>query len=149
MKNISNPEDFQGLINRIALLSSANVRKWGKMTQQEMLLHCTAQLKLALGEVTANPQGSFVLRTAPGKWIALSNIPWAKGANTPNEMNVHRNKFTVTDLETEKKELLNYLDRVKAAAQLKPHPFFGALSRKEWDRLIYKHIDHHLTQFSQ
>jgi hypothetical protein len=149
MKNIGNPTDFQELINRITLLSSAHVRRWGKMTVQEMLLHCTAQLKLALGEVKANPQGSFVLRTALGKWIGLSNIPWPKGANTPREMNMHPTKFTVTDLETEKKELLRYLNSVKAATELKPHPFFGALSRKEWDRLIYKHIDHHLTQFSQ
>jgi hypothetical protein len=28
-----------------------------------------------------------------------------------------------------------------------PHPFFGPLSPGEWDRLMWKHIDHHLRQF--
>ncbi|MBX2960889.1 MAG: DUF1569 domain-containing protein [Cyclobacteriaceae bacterium] len=27
------------------------------------------------------------------------------------------------------------------------HPFFDKLNRKEWGRLIYKHMNHHLRQF--
>jgi hypothetical protein len=27
------------------------------------------------------------------------------------------------------------------------HPFFGPLTATEWDRLQWKHLDHHLRQF--
>lgn len=57
---------------------------------------------------------------------------WPKGANTPDEM----------------KELLDYLEKATGKEQLQPHPFFGNLNRKEWASLIYKHLDHHLKQFS-
>jgi hypothetical protein len=106
-------------------------------------------LKLALGEIESSAQGSFMMRTAFAKWIVFSNIPWPKGAATPIEANVHKNRFVLSDIEIEKKDLLTYLDRVRSAQELRPHPFFGPLTKKEWDRLIYKHIDHHLKQFSQ
>ncbi|UXE65188.1 MAG: DUF1569 domain-containing protein [Chryseotalea sp. WA131a] len=149
MKNINKPSDYEEIVNRVKLLSTANIRQWGKMDLPQMLVHCTAQLKIALGEITAAPQGSFMMRTALGKWIAFSNFTWPRGTDTPNEMNVHMNSFTVTDIENEKKELLDYLARTKSASQLMPHPFFGAIRKKEWGRLVYKHINHHLKQFSQ
>jgi Protein of unknown function (DUF1569) len=149
MKNINDLLAYNEIINRVKLLSTANIRQWGKMNLQQMLMHCTAQLKLALGEITSQPQGSFMMRTAIGKWIAFSNIPWPKGTNTPNEMNVEKNSFILSDIENEKNDLLMYLSRVKAAQQLLAHPFFGTLTQKEWSRLIYKHIEHHLKQFSQ
>lgn len=149
MKNINNEIDYTEIANRVKLLSNANVRKWGRMSLQQMLVHCTAQLKMALGEITATPQGPFMMRTSLGKWIAFSAIPWPKGSNTPNEMNVEKNVFFYTDIEAEKNDLLNYLENVKFSETLKPHPFFGALSKREWGRLVYKHVDHHLKQFSQ
>ncbi len=149
MKNINDLSAHHEIINRVRLLSSANIQLWGKMNLQQMLAHCTTQLKLALGEVSSTKQGSFVMRSTIGKWIAFSNIPWPKGSNTPNEMNVEKNHFVLTDIESEKKELLTHLNRIKDAYQLSPHPFFGSLSRKEWGQLIYKHLDHHLKQFSQ
>ncbi len=68
---------------------------------------------------------------------------------TPSEMNKNKNSFQLKDIETEKGELISYLDKVMGATILFPHPFFGSLSRKEWGQLIYKHIDHHLQQFSR
>jgi hypothetical protein len=149
MKNINDPSAYEEIVNRVKLLSTANIRQWGKMSLLQMLVHCSAQLELALGEITTSMQGPFIMRTALGKWIAFSNIPWPKGTNTPNEMNVDKNNFTLTDIENEKIELLAYLARAEAAPQLMPHPFFGKLTRKEWGQLIYKHLDHHLKQFSQ
>lgn len=149
LRTINNNIDYIEIANRVKLLSNANVRKWGRITLQQMLVHCTAQLRLALGEITSHSQGSFMMRTAIGKWIAFSNIPWPKGSNTPNEMNIEKNVFSYTEIEAEKNELLNYLEKVKSSATLKPHPFFGALSKREWGRLVYKHVDHHLKQFSQ
>jgi hypothetical protein len=149
MKNINNETDFAEITSRVKQLSKENVRQWGKMSVEQMVTHCISQLRLALGEISAKQQGSFLMRTGLGKWLAFSTIPWPKGSTTPNEMDVKKNNFSYADFDTEKNELLTCLKRVKLANTLHPHPFFGSLSHKEWGRLIYKHVDHHLRQFSQ
>jgi len=68
-------------------------------------------------------------------------------SETPSEMNVETASYSLIDFETGKGELMNYLEKVREQKHLKAHPFFGELSRKEWGRLIYKHLDHHLKQF--
>ena len=147
MKNILKEADYAEIRKRIMTLSDSSLRQWGKMEIQQMLVHCTTQLKLAVGEISAQTRGPSFLRSGLGKWILLSNLPWIKGAPTPDEMNVEKNNFLLTGIEMEKRDLLNYLEKAKGQVQLKPHPFFGNLSRNEWSRLIYKHIDHHLKQF--
>ena len=148
MNNIQVETDYANLRKRIMSLSASSSRKWGKMDIQQMIVHCTAQLKLAVGEISTQEQGSYFMRSGLGKWIIFSNLPWPKGVKTPGAINVETNNFLLTDIEIEKTDLLNYLEKVKNEEQLKPHPFFGNLNRKEWARLIYKHLDHHLKQFS-
>jgi len=148
MKNILNETDYTEIKNRIQALSSASVRRWGKMDLRQMLVHCTTQLKIAVGEVSFHAQGPSFMRSGLGKWMLFSTVPWPKGAQTPAEMNADLANFSLTDIETEKKDLLYYLEKAKAQEQLNPHPFFGDLNRNEWARLIYKHLDHHLKQFS-
>jgi Protein of unknown function (DUF1569) len=149
MKNIFNQPDFDEMKGRIKLLTAANPKAWGKMTVEQMVVHCTVQLKLALGEITSKTQGPSFMRSAFGKWILLSTIPWPKGAGSATEMNVELNQFPYNGMENSKNELLDYIDKVKGATHFSPHPLFGQLSQKEWGRLIYKHIDHHLKQFRQ
>ena len=133
MKNIFNETDCTEIRNRIQSLSAASPRNWGKMDLQQMLVHCTTQLKLAVGEIPSHTQGPSFMRSGLGKWMLFSTIPWPKGAKTPAEMNAAFANF--------------YIDKIKGQEQLMPHPFFGKLNRNEWARLIYKHLDHHLKQF--
>lgn len=149
MKNIITPSAYQELVARVNLLSVTNSARWGKMNASQMLVHCTLQLKMAVGEIPSQPQGSFLLRTAFGKWISFGDIPWPKGSNTPQEMNVINNNFASADFDQEKNELLFYLEKVNNSIALSPHPFFGKLTKVEWGKLIYKHVDHHLKQFGQ
>jgi Protein of unknown function (DUF1569) len=147
MKNIQKEADYLEIRKRIMALSAASPRQWGEMNIQQMLVHCTTQLKMAVGEIPSRLQGPSFMRSGLGKWILFSNLPWPKGAKTPEEMNVGNNNFLFTDIEAEKRDLLNFLEKAKRQDQLSPHPFFGNLNRKEWTRLIYKHLDHHLKQF--
>lgn len=147
MKNILNETDYLEISGRLKRLSATNVRLWGKMEIQQMLMHCTTQLKLALGEDSQKQQGHALMRTKLGKWLLFSNIPWPKGVETPAEMNAELVSFSLAGMESGKRELLSYLEKVRVQSQLRAHPFFGELSRKEWGRLIYKHLDHHLKQF--
>ena len=147
MKNISNEADYSVIRNRIQNLSAESTRRWGKMNIEQMLLHCTMQLKLAVSEISSHTQGPSFMRSGFGKWILFSAVPWPKGVATPAEMNAALAQFSLTGIENEKKDLLNYLEKAKGQPQLMPHPFFGELNRQEWARLIYKHLDHHLKQF--
>ena len=146
--NIYNQADYEGIWNRIESLGAANQRKWGKMTLPQMLEHCILQLKMGLGDVASEPEGSFFMRTNVGRWFILDLIPWPKGLPTPSKMNLVKNEVLVSDFQVHKHSLLQLLEQVKEGPDLGPHPFFGAMNRRYWGRLIWKHLDHHLRQFS-
>lgn len=149
MKSIDNQTDYNELAGRINNLTDIHLRKWGKMTLQQMLVHYTTQLQIALSEIPGRLQGLWIMRTVLGKSIGLGKIPRPKGSATPREMNVEKNNFAPADIESEKRLLLHYLERVRSTESLQLHPFFGVLSKQEWRRLMYKHIDHHLKQCSE
>lgn len=55
------------------------------------------------------------------------------------------------ELEAERARLLGLIDRFAAGPQActrHPHSFFGKMQPDEWATLMYKHLDHHLRQFS-
>lgn len=147
MKNILNESDYSEIRKRIMSLSSTSQKKWGKMNVKQMLVHCSAQLKMAVGEMASQTQGPAFLRSGLGKWILFSNLPWPKGSMTPKEMKAENHLSLIEDIETGKSTLFHYLEKARNLETLKPHPFFGSLDRNEWARLIYKHLDHHLRQF--
>ena len=140
--------DYLTIQNRIQALTADHHRRWGTMTLNEMLEHCAIQLKLALGKIEQKHfEGPSIQRSRFIRWAALYAVPWFRGLPTPSRMNTKRNQVQAADLETGKEQLLALLDEVQLAGDLKPHPFFGSLNRKDWGRLIWKHLDHHLRQF--
>lgn len=147
MKNILAEENFIAIKNRIKKLNKDSTKQWGVMSLEQMLAHCTVQLQMALGEKPATIQGPSIMRSKLGRWILLSKLPWPRGSLTPKEMNMVKQEVLASEIEAKKGELLDYLERAKREEQLRAHPFFGNLSRQEWSRLIYKHLDHHLRQF--
>lgn len=146
--NIFNPSDYQGVLNRINSLSKDNKRKWGTISLNQMLAHCSLQLKLGLGIIEQTGfEGSSIMRTWFGRWSFFYVMPWTKGLPTPSKMDIIKNKIPSHEFESEKKELLELLKQVQKNQNLNPHPFFGLTSQKDWGRLIWKHLDYHLKQF--
>ena len=51
----------------------------------------------------------------------------------------------------EKQRLIDYINRTQALGEAhfdnKESHSFGALTKTEWNNMLYKHINHHLTQF--
>lgn len=149
-KSLHNDLDFQEIKDRISNLKPSSKRKWGKMNAAQMLMHCSLVLNVPIGK-TKLPKPFFVFR-----WI---------GALTKYEMTIFNNgiphnmptfkKLIVTfdsDFEKAQKELLQSLDRYRECylqKQLpKSHSLFGKMSQKDWGFLEYKHLNHHLKQFS-
>ena len=146
--NIFKQQDYQGIVKRIEALESTNEKKWGKMNLEQMLEHCSLQLKLGLGHVELSGyEGPGIQRTWFGRKSFLYAMPWPKGLPTPSQMNMMKNDVSPDDFSKEKNQLINLLEEVQKKPSLKPHAFFGAMNQKDWGRLIWKHLDYHLKQF--
>lgn len=146
--NIFNETDYAGIKNRINQINIHSQRKWGKMSLPQMLEHCSIQLKKALGIIPETAyEGPSMYRTDLGRWLLLYAMPWPKGVATPSQMNMFSNGATVADVQDSKRLLLGLLENLQLQEHFNPHPFFGRMDKKDWGRLIWKHLDHHLKQF--
>jgi len=149
MKNMYDGTHAQEIRDRLGRLRPDSPRRWGKMTASQMLAHCAAATEMALGD-----------RNVPRLFIGRLIGPLFKrrliGTETPLRQNAPTApEFVMAnehDLEVERARLLRLVDRFadggKSACTTVPHPFFGKLTPDEWAMLVYKHLDHHLRQFS-
>ena len=149
MKNIFDPERVSEVKQRIVKLMPQSPRQWGTMTLPQTLAHCTAGIKMAAGEI--RPQRALV-----GRILGPLIKPLALGNDQPMRRNSPTAKDLLIagarDLESERTRLYESLDRFAAAGPAgcttHPHAFFGPLTPDQWAILMYKHLDHHLRQFS-
>lgn len=113
-----------------------------------MLAHNTAALEVAVGD-------KFPPRIFIGKVLApifkstvLSDKPFNKNGPTDKSFIITERK----DFDSEKGRLTEIVKRFSEGGRAKvtthPHSFLGKLTPDEWGLLIYKHLDHHLKQFS-
>ena len=149
MKNWFHAADAADILRRLDGLSADARPQWGTLTAGDLLCHLADPVRVALGEKhAARLPGPFGL---PGLahlivWI----LPWPKGAPTAPEFLPQAGMTPATGFDSDKQVLLAVLrrfgdsppDRVFA-----PSPVFGRLSRRAWGRLMWRHLDHHLTQF--
>lgn len=146
--SILQPAALQQIEQRLAALQETSARLWGTMTIAEMCWHCRQQLEFVL-----QPTGTKVLNTMfryqPFTWLAIYAVPWPKESPTAPSLDVKKAKPEVGTLPEEKAKLTDALQAVLQKGHIEAtHPLFGKLGRKDWGRLIWKHLDHHLRQFS-
>ena len=149
MKNLFNRDDAQEIRQRIDALRADSPRQWGKMAPAQMAAHCAAALEMAVGDT--KPPRMFI-----GRILG----PIAKRATIYKEKPLPRNTPTSPTLlisdsrefEKERARLRYVFERFvtggASGVTNHPHDFFGRLTPDEWSVLMYKHLDHHLRQFS-
>jgi len=145
-KTVFSEAGREALLIRVAAIQTGTKPRWGKMNAVRMLRHITAQLEIALGELTCAPiPGPFANPVV--RWIAIdSPLPWPKGAPTAPELI----NLPTAGVEEEQTRFRNKLAKVAARGPnggFSPHPAFGKLSTAQWGRLMWRHVDHHLRQF--
>ena len=148
MKNVFAPAVTAELIHRIEQLSPESPALWGKMSVDQMLAHCCVAYEMAFTNThpKANPVMRFLLKTFVKAGVVNEvhykrNLPTAPAFRIKSEKNFAE----------EKARLISFVEQTLAAGKSgfegKESPSFGSMTAKEWNNLLYKHLDHHLTQF--
>lgn len=141
-----NPAARAAIRAHVDRLTPQHTPRWGRMDAGRMVVHVTAQLCAALGELPCTPQ-----KTPFNNWLMRRLIvygPWPRGAPTAPE-------FLATPPATWDEDvaaLRGALDRFGARDERgawPEHPAFGPLTGRMWGILSWRHMDHHLRQFGE
>ena len=149
MENLFEAPRLEEVKQRLARLKPDSERQWGSMELATMLAHCTAGIKMAVGEVPSSPRLLIgrLLGPIAKRSLLVKGEPMRRNSTTDKNVLV-TGKF---DFETERQRLLKTIDRFAtdgpAICTRDPHFFFGRLTAVEWAALVYRHLDHHLRQF--
>jgi hypothetical protein len=148
IKNIFEQTTVEELIGRVNQLEWNKKPLWGKMDAAQMLAHCCVTYEMIYEQIHPQP-GMFkkwLLRMII-KPIVTGEKNYPKSSRTAPEFIITGNKNFLE----EKNRLIDYMRRVQEDGtnffEGKNSHSFGPLNAKEWNNMMYKHLDHHLHQF--
>jgi hypothetical protein len=148
MKTLRDEKCRSELSSRIARLTSDSKPLWGRMTVEQMLSHLVQSGEMPF--VASVPdRSSFMSRTLV-KTLVLTVVPVPKEVKTSAELDQQQGGRKPLGLDIDKTKLTESIEKIGTLPKGHPclaHPFFGKLSARQWSRIGYKHIDHHLRQF--
>jgi hypothetical protein len=135
---------------RIESVRADSPRRWGQMTANGMVCHLADAFRGVWGEIYAAPYGNIFHRTLM-KWLffMLPRIPVRNYPTSP-EIAQEIGGTQPTEFERDKRILLALFDSFAGDdwdEKNLVHPTMGKLTRHQWHRWAYMHIDHHLRQF--
>jgi len=147
MKTIFDPAHRAEILRRIDSLTTDSKAAWGKMTVAQMVRHCSLCEAYYQGMSPVNRSfiGRLIGRHALKSILKEETAGLRKNAPTARQFIV---SAPPDDLEAEKirwKELIENYSTYNQEVFV--HWFFGSMTREQLGRFIYKHCDHHLTQF--
>ena len=144
VKNLFDPAVKQDILGRLDKLTPQTQGKWGKMNVSQMLAHCQAPINVGMGNIKLK-RGFLGYTIGPLiKKVLYGDKPFKQGLPTAKEFVMKDDK----DFETEKAKLLALINSFKEEnITVDIHPLFGKLTREQWSKATYKHLDHHLQQF--
>lgn len=144
VKDLYDPVVKQELLDRIEKLSPQSQRVWGKMSVAQMLTHLQRPIEVAYG--TRTVRGNLMMRLVFPlfKKMLYDHRPYPKGMPSDKTFVVKDDR----DFEKEKARLVELIRNFSPdTVTLEVHPIFGKLSKDNWSKATWKHVDHHLQQF--
>ena len=144
VKNLFDATAKQEIIDRINKLTPQSERQWGKMDVAQMLAHCQMPLGVATGKHKLKGSGFLKLIGPLLKGLLFNNKPFKKNLGTDKSFIM----TTPKEFEKEKSGLIQMINDFSASSMTdEPHPIFGKLTKEQWSKGTWKHLDHHLMQF--
>jgi hypothetical protein len=147
--NIFTKDVSDGIINRINNLKPDSQPQWGKMSVDKMLAHCSVAYE-TIYEPGKHPPPNFFMSIFLKlfvKRMVTGDKPLSKNSPTAPYFIIADDK----DFEAEKKRLIDFIKKTQQLGEAefdgKESLAMGALNKNEWSNMMYKHLDHHLTQF--
>jgi hypothetical protein len=144
VKNLFEPAVKQDIIDRINKLTPESKALWGKMNVGQMLAHCQVPIGVADGTHKLKRTLMGRLLGPMIKSILYNDKPFKH--NLPTDRS-----FVMTDAKDFEKEKQKLLGMVRNFSETnivnETHTFFGKLTKEQWSKGTWKHLDHHLQQF--
>jgi hypothetical protein len=145
MSSIYNKADNEAMIARIKSLRPDSKPLWGKMTVDQMCKHSNAAIQVAFGK--QDLKINFLMRIL-GRMLKNKafNSDFGKNSPTAKEF-IFEGSY---DFESSRKELAESIAQFAQGTQVikvMDHPFWGKMTYEDWDKLMWRHTDHHLRQF--
>lgn len=148
LPNIFTQEVSNQVIDRINKLTPETPAQWGKMNAPQMLAHCNVTYEMIYTD--KHPKPNFLMKAmlkAMVKNKVITPAPYAKNSPTAPAFKIADKR----EFEKEKARLVEYINKTQQLGENdfdgKESHSFGALNKNEWNNMLYKHLDHHLTQF--
>lgn len=137
------------VISRLERLSPDSQRRWGRMTSHQAVCHLSDSFKAILGDRPLRARQPDLRRFLMRVYAFTLPISWPKGVPTSPAVDAEREGTPPGDFDADVAELTELLRRFVATdgRGIAPHYVWGHLTRGEWGRYAYRHIDHHLSQF--
>ena len=154
MKSINNKSVSEEIKSRIQKLSEDDEPIFGSMNVKNAVCHLIDGLRAPFDEENNNRFKPSFFSTKLGQWFVVSSpIPWPKGKIKiePELEPVFFNTKPSESFEKDKETLINEIDNFISNnnEELASSPVFGKLSSKQWGKLQYRHLNHHLEQFGR
>jgi Protein of unknown function (DUF1569) len=145
VKNLFDAGVKQQIVERINKLTSQTPAQWGKMNVAQMLAHCQMPIGVAVGTHT--------IKSNPVKRLLLSLFKKVLWSEKPYKQGLPTDKSFITtgaekDFTAEKHTLIETINKFTENSMVTTiHPAFGKLTKEQWSKACWKHLDHHLQQF--
>ena len=148
LPNIFTKPVSDAVIERINKLTTNTPAKWGKMSVSQMLAHCNVTYEMVFENI--HPKPNIVVKFLLKMFVknsVVNEMPFKQNGQTAPAFIIKESK----NFENEKQRLIAYISKAQQLGEnhfdnTKSHSF-GVLSKKQWNNMFYKHLDHHLTQF--
>lgn len=142
--------DISGkIIERINELTWGSKANWGRMDVAQMLAHCNVTYEMVYENKHPKPNlfMRFILKIFIKKTVVSETIYKQNSQTAPMFIIIDEKNFI-----EEKSRLINYINKTQQLGESefdnKLSRSFGKLNKEEWNNMFYKHLDHHLKQFS-
>lgn len=149
MKNVFDQTDTVHYIKRINTLTEDSFPKWGTMSVDKMLAHCNVTYEL-IYEQEKHKKPSFITKWMLRRFVkpkVTNEIPYKPNLPTAAVYVITNDKSFLE----EKKRLIGFIQKTQqlgaSAFEGKESYSFGRLTSIEWNNMMAKHLDHHLSQF--